>query len=345
MFMVKIQLKILLLFVLFLPMSVFAANLSGKTMILDEAAAGIEVFAYPANALTFSEPPPYASVKTAEGGLFNIELPEGQYYLMAKGEGRFAYYGRNPIAVPETGLQNVNLLMEPDNLPAPQPEGLVETGVAGIVTNNGQPVSGAIVMVYTDLSSQLKGLGLGMSSPTGEDGTFEFPLQEGRYYLVVRVRASGKFAGPLMAGDLFGYLPGNPLVVKDGQVASVHIPVISVPEKVERYAASLFGNTSIRGRILDASGHPVAGLQALLYDDPMMLNRPLYVSQKTGPDGTFVLSFPNGGMYYLAARNELGGTPAPGELYGRYQGSPDHSVRIRTGKTLNDVEIKVEEVY
>jgi hypothetical protein len=77
----------------------------------------------------------------------------------------------------------------------------------------------------------------------------------------------------------------------------------------------------------------------------MMLNRPLYVSQPSGPDGRFVLSFPKGGTYYLAARDELGGTPAPGELYGRYQGSPDHSVRIRTGKTLQDIEIRVEEVF
>ncbi|NIP56431.1 MAG: hypothetical protein GWN13_08240 [Phycisphaerae bacterium] len=152
-------------------------------------------------------------------------------------------------------------------------------------------------------------------------------------------------AGPLRAGDFFGYLPNNPLVVEENKVSSVHIPVIEVPEKVDRYAASLFGNTRIMGRILDAHGQPVSGLQALLYDDPMMLNRPLYVSQPTSEDGTFVLSFPDGGVYYLAARNELGGTPAPGELYGRYQGSADHSIRIRTGKVLEGIEIKVEEVF
>jgi len=274
-----------------------------------------------------------------------MEIPEGQYYLFASGADRFAYYGRNPISVPEGGLDNVNLLMEPTNLPVPQPEGLVKTGVSGIVTHDGEPVSGAILMVYTDLSSQLKGMGLGMSSPTAADGTFEFPLPEGRYYLVVRVRQDGAFAGPLKSGDLFGYLPGNPLPVQDGEVASVHIPVIMVPEKVERYASKLFGNTTIAGRIIDANGKPIAGLKALLYDDPMMLNRPLYVSQPTGADGTFVLSFPNGGTYYLAARNVLGGTPSPGELYGRYQGSKDHSVEIAKGKTLKDVEIRVEEVY
>ncbi len=343
-----VPLKLTLLFlltVLILPVSLPAAELTGKTMIADQTAAGGEVFAYPVTALNFSEPAPYRSVPTKDDGLFEIELPAGQYYLMAKKKGYFAYYGRNPVSVPETGLANVNILLLPEDLPVPQPEGLVETGVAGVITSQGQPVAGAVVMVYTDLSSQLKGMGLGMSSPTGADGVFEFPLSPGKYYLVVRARKSGMIAGPLQAGDLFGYLSGNPLAVTEGQVAMVHIPVITVPEKVERYASSLFGSTSITGRILDASGQPVEGLQALLYEDPMMLNRPLYVSQPTGADGAFVLSFPEGGVYYLAARNELGGTPAPGELYGRYQGSPDHSVRVRTGKTLEDVEIKVEEVY
>jgi hypothetical protein len=188
-------------------------------------------------------------------------------------------------------------------------------------------------------------MGLGMAAPTDQQGYFEAPLSSGTYYLVVRVRQSGQMAGPLQAGDLFGYLPANPLTIKEGEIARVHIPLIEVPEKVDRHAANLFGNTLVSGRILDTQGAPVAGVQVLLYDDPVMLNRPLYVSQKTGADGRYQLSFPAGGRYFLAARNELGGTPAPGELYGRYQGSPDHSFEIETGKVLGDIEIVVEEVY
>jgi len=339
------RLWLCVLLLLLLPALSSAALLQGKTTIKGEAVAGMEVAVYLVDTLDFSAPPAYKAGPTGDDGHFEIDLPRGQYYLLAKGMGRFSYYGRNPISVPKEGLDKINLLMEPVDLPAPQADGLVETGVSGIVTHNGQPVPGAVVMVYTDLSSQLKGMGLGMSSPTGEDGLFEFPLSPGKYYLVTRKRNSGMMAGPLQAGDLFGYFPGNPLEVKEGQVATVHIPAITVPEKVERYASSLFGNTSITGTILDAEGKPVAGVQALLYDDPMMLNRPLYVSQPTGDDGKYILSFPNGGVYYLAARNELGGTPAPGELYGRYQGSPDHSIRLRTGKSLDGIEIKVEEVY
>ena len=81
--------------------------------------------------------------------------------------------------------------------------------------------------------------------------------------------------------------------------------------------------------------------QALLYADESMLNRPLYVSAPTGPDGTFQLSFPVGGAYYLAARNSLGGTPAPGELYGRYQGVNGPILKLETGGILTGVTVTV----
>ncbi len=325
--------------------SVQATSLKGKTTVSADSVAGVEVVAYPMTTLDFSQTAPYSSGPTQADGQFILDLPKGRYYLLAKGEGLFTYYGRNPVSVPKEGLKDVNLLMLPEGLPGPVNEPRISTGVMGIVSADGKLVQGAIITIYPDLSSQLKGMGLGMSAPTDANGFFEVPLPSGTYYLVVRLRQSGQMAGPLRAGDLFGYLPTNPLKLKDGGVASVQIPVIEVPEKVDRHASTLFGNTRITGSILDAKGRPIKGVRAMLYRDSMMLNRPLYVSQPSAVDGSFVLSFPKGGIYFLAARNELGGTPAPGELYGRYQGSPDHSVRIRTGKVLEGVEIKVEEVY
>lgn len=330
---------------LILSAAAHAASVKGKATIHTEAVAGVVVTAYPAEVLTFDTPPSHVSTATSADGLFSLELPAGRFYLFARGESLSAYYGRNPITVPEEGLTEVNLLMTPDNLPAPAERTPLGTGIVGTVSLDGQPVRNAIVTVYPDLSSQLKGMGLGMAAPTDQQGYFEAPLSSGTYYLVVRVRQSGQMAGPLKAGDLFGYLPGNPLPVKEGEVARVHIPLIKVPEKVDRHAADMFGNTLVSGQILDTKGEPVAGIQVLLYEDPMMLNRPLFVSLRTKADGRYQLSFPEGGHYYLAARNELGGTPAPGELYGRYQGAPDHSIRIKTGQVLEDVQIVVDEVY
>lgn len=334
---------IALLLMPMLPLS--AATISGKATVDGDAVSGVEVSAYPVKALNFSEPSNYISKATLADGLFSMDLPPGEYYMLAEGKELFSFYGRNPVTVPKQGLKEVNLLMLPDNLKAPDGKSEVETGVAGYVSIDGEPVAGAVAMIYTDLSKQLKGMGLGWISPSDEAGYFEAPIPVGTYYLVVRVRKNGQMAGPLKAGDLFGYLPGNPLTVNEGRVTRVHIPLLEVPEKVSRHASNLFGNTSISGRILDSTGDPVAGLQVLLYEDSMMLNRPLFVSQKTDADGRYQLSFPKGGHYYLAARSELGGTPAPGELYGRYQGTPDHSIEIETGKMLEGVEIVVDEVY
>jgi hypothetical protein len=330
---------------LFMTLVAQAAPLSGKATVGGTVTAGITVKAFPAGTKALAGKAPFEAGPTKDDGLFTLDLPAGDYYLLAENAELFTYYGRNPVAVPADGLANVNLRMVPKGGEGPTQKPLVESGVLGLVTLDGQPVAGAVATVYTDLTSQLKGYGLGMSAPTDDQGVFEVPLPPGTYYLVVRVRKRGAMAGPMRAGDLFAYLPQNPLMIKEKQVARVRIPLIEVPEKVEKFAATLFGNTSIAGRIVDKDGQPVAGVHAILYADMMMLSRPAYVSQPSDAEGRFVVSFPDGGTYYLAARSTLGGTPQPGELYGRFGGTPDASIRMRTGQKLEDVRLVVEKVW
>lgn len=320
------------------------ATLAGKATVSGTGIAGVVVKAFPANSGSLAGKAPFQAGLTGADGQFTLDLPAGEYYLLAESSERFTYYGRNPVTISAEGVANVNLLMVPKAGAGPKGQPRVESGVLGLVTLDGKPVAGAIATIYPDLTSKLKGFGLGMTAPTDAQGVFEVPLPPGTYYLVVRVRKDGAMAGPMGAGDLFGYLPQNPLVIKDKQVVRVQIPLIEVPEKVERFASTLFGNTSISGRIVAENGKPVAGVHALLYDDMMMLSRPTYVSQPSDAQGRFVVSFPAGGTYYLAARNVLGGTPQTGEFYGRFAGTPDASVRIRTGKKLEDVKIVVEKV-
>jgi hypothetical protein len=188
-------------------------------------------------------------------------------------------------------------------------------------------------------------MGYQMAGPTDEAGFFEAELPPGTYYLLARKRRGAEGTGPLRAGDFIGYWPGNPLTIREGKPVRVTLPVLEVPEKVEAMADSLFGQTGIQGRILDQEGRPVPGARAVLYADPRMLDRPLYVSRPTGDDGAFVLSFPHGGTYYLAARNTLGGAPGPGELYGTYDAAPDHSLSLVTGEVRQGVDIVVEEMW
>ncbi len=322
------------------------ALVTGKLTVGAEktAAAGVRVMAWPVETGALDGDAPHASQPTAEDGRFGLQLGPGSYYFIAEGAELYCFYGRNPVTVSEAGGAELNLSLVERSPPPVTAAPRVATGILGRLTHNGQPLEGAVVTVYTDLNSQLKGMGLGMTAPTGPDGLFEAPLQAGTYYLVARKRNSGAFMGPLQAGDYFGYYPANPLRITEGQIAEVSFATVEVPEKVGQLAGALFGETSISGQVVDARGNPVAGVQVMLYGDATMINRPLYTSQPTSADGRFALSFPHGGVYWLAARNRLGGPPAPGELYGRYQGSPDGSIRIETGQDLEKIKLIVEEL-
>jgi len=249
------------------------------------------------------------------------------------------------VTVPEEGLSEVKLsLIAPAKADIPI-QADFESGVLGQVLHEGKPMPDAIIFAYLDPSSGFKGMGYGMYGPTGAEGYFAGPLPPGTYYLLVRKRERAGAIGPLQAGDFIGYWHGNPLKISAGEVKKIAISLLEVPEKVENLQTSLFGSTSVEGRIIDKEGNPVAGMRALLYEDPQMLNRPLYVSQPTGADGRFALSFPHGGKYYIGARSTIGGAPAPGELVGAYAGTPDYRLHIEKGEHIDGVEITVGEMW
>lgn len=322
-----------------------AVSVTGKVTDHRSPVAGVQVMAYPVGNHSLSGRVPHVSQSTTADGLFRMDLPPGEYYFLARGDTMFSFYGRNPVAVPEQGLSDLNLGLVATQGEPPDEEPFVTTGVAGRVQNDGRPLAGATVYVYTDLTSRLKGMGYVMAGPTDESGFFEAALPSGTYYLLARLRHGSAGLGPLRAGDFIGYYPGNPLTVEEGTVSRLVIPMLEVPDKVDDMEASLFGQTSIRGRILDRNGRPVSGARAVLYDDGKMLNRPRYVSRPTGNDGHYVLSFPYGGTFYLGARDSLGGAPGPGDLYGTYDVTPDHSLTVESGQALEDVDIVVEEMW
>ena len=175
---------------------------------------------------------PFSSALTAGDGKFQLQLPPGSYYFIAQGEQLFSFYGRNPVTVPAAGLTEMNLALVERNPPLPTVKARVRTGLLGQLTYGGQPLEGAVVTVYTDLTSQFRGMGLGMTAPTDEQGIFEAEIQPGTYYLVARKRNSGAFMGPLREGDFFGFYAANPLLIKEGELARVSIAMLKVPEMV-----------------------------------------------------------------------------------------------------------------
>jgi hypothetical protein len=98
---------------------------------------------------------------------------------------------------------------------------------------------------------------------------------------------------------------------------------------------------------MDSDGQPVIDARVHVYDHVQMSERPKFVSEKTGPDGSYLIYLPAGGTYYLAARDKFGGPPKLGDLYGRYdKGTIEPSaVVVMEGQVLKMVDITVTKVW
>ncbi|PNU20538.1 hypothetical protein C2E25_06585 [Geothermobacter hydrogeniphilus] len=206
------------------------------------------------------------------------------------------------------------------------------------------PLEGAYLYIYQK-GMDLYGPAMTVSRPTGPDGSFELSLPPGDYIAVARKRKNGEAAGPVRAGDYkSGFInltaAGNPIEL-----------TVAAPVKIgdERRLTSALpeSGTGISGMIRDADGKPVEGARIHVYDHVQMSERPKYVSEKTGPDGHYLIYLPSGGTYYLAARDKFGGPPQIGDLYGRYdQGTIEPSaVVVRDGEILKNIDITVTKVW
>jgi hypothetical protein len=301
------------------------------------------------------KPPVSTGVSDGEGAA-RFDLPPGPHFLVAQWRpdgdyarplaagDRYAWFGGNPVHAGPGAPREIFLGLE-EVLPPPGPLGEPAggSGVAGVVHAGGRPVEGAHVFAYLRTENAFRDLGFAASAPTAPDGSFLMEIPPGRYYLLVRKREGGGVAGPMRKGDVFGYYPGNPVSLTGAGYLRVAIPATVLRL---RYAPSYTGGypaaASVEGRIVGSDGKPRAGVYAALYDNPDLLNRPVFLSDVTGADGFYRLPVPVPGRYYLGARSGYGGSPAPGDLYGRYEGNPEHLVVVREGERLRGVDIVVD---
>jgi hypothetical protein len=304
------------------------------------------------------EDAPVLSGVTGGDGTVESALPPGRYFLVSRWRGdgdylrrdapgdRYAYFGGNPVYASGGETREIFVGLE-ECVPPPLTVGETPggTGVAGIVVSGGSPAPGAYVYAYLRTGTAFRDLGFAASAPTGPDGSFLMDVPPGDYYLLARRREAGGIAGPMRKGDLFGYYPGNPVTVSSGRYARVAIPATvlklrNAPSYSGGYKAAAFVEGTIRG----VGGKPRAGVYAALYDNPDLLNRPVFLSDVTGVDGRYRLPVPVPGKYYLGARSGYGGSPVPGDFYGRYEGNPEHAVVLREGETLRGIDIVVDVV-
>ncbi len=209
------------------------------------------------------------------------------------------------------------------------------------------PLADSFLYAYRE-GMDLRGPAFASSQASGPDGELSLALPPGQYFLVRRKRVEGDAVGPVRTGDYRSEIIG-PVTVRSGQeitrdfVASLKVGETKTLPALSRVPAE----TGITGKVLDSDGSAVQGARVQAYMHPQMSERPKYVSEASGVDGSYALFFPEGGTYYLAARDKFGGPPKIGELYGRYDdGTIEPSaVYVKDGEVLEDVDIWVHKIW
>jgi len=206
------------------------------------------------------------------------------------------------------------------------------------------PLEGATLYVYKK-GTDLYGPAFAVSEATGADGRFSLALPDGEYIAVARKRANGDTTGPVLAGDNRGDFIN--LTVRGDRLDMSIVAPIKIGDSRRLTEDAAVTKTGLSGRILNSDGDPVEGARVHVYDHVQMSERPKFVSEKTTPDGRYLIWLPKGGTYYLAARDKFGGPPKLGDLYGRYdQGTIEPSaVVVEDGKVLENVDITVTKVW
>ncbi|WP_298268758.1 carboxypeptidase-like regulatory domain-containing protein [Geobacter sp.] len=178
---------------------------------------------------------------------------------------------------------------------------------------------------------------------TDGEGRFTAQLIEGTYYMGAGKRPAGKGIGPLRDGDY--YLPSEDrtgkmweFTVKGGETttAGTIASVILYKRDAAREEGSL---TAIGGTVTDAGGKPVEGIMVFAFVTPGMVGKPLYVSERTGKDGRYLLRVHSGGTYYLKARDLYGGgAPKAGEFVGGHGKTEAAPVVVKSGETVKGID-------
>ena len=319
-------------------------NLSGSTRFNGEFLSSGEITAQVAEpgGKTFTAP-------INQDGSFNFKLPAGPYFLMGRKQdsvssnGLFSFWTNNPVQL--YGDIQVPIIL-PFVTTTAIPQSLNGQGIGGRVLMEDEPVSGAIVAAFLDATGEFHGLPYSQSAPTNDAGEYDLDIGPGKYFVLARSRnTAGTFQGPLLKGDLSGFYPHNPVILREGEGLILDVPMVRVNRP--RGSGTLVPGESIivEGKVTAVTGEAVPAVRVVLYSIPEMLGRPVFISSPTDEDGSYRLEVSRDGRFYAAARSVIGRPPETGELMGFYDGTEDHSLMLEMGDRLEGVDIVVREVW
>lgn len=330
-------------------LSVGRSGIDGRMVFNGKPLFGGRVSVYASPELT-GEPVKRSGVGNSDG-IYFLDLPPGKYYLVASDDGElWSWCGQNPVVVQENKRNWIGFVLnrweKPDYVPYAD-GGSLDGNVSGQVVMDGSSVEGVTVSLYLDASDAFRGAGYIRAMPTGADGRFEMDLvPEGKYYLIARKRVTGNPVGPMEKGDLISYYMYNPVRVEGGRSVILKLPLMVKRKDADIYASGAAGRQpGFSGIVSDKDGKPVSGLHVFAYIEPEMGHfKPAAISTSTDEKGFYQIYTTTPGRYYIGARGSYGDSPVPGEYFGFFNSSPDHSLQLTDGKFLKGIDIIVEKV-
>ncbi|MCL7487454.1 MAG: carboxypeptidase-like regulatory domain-containing protein [Desulfobulbaceae bacterium] len=325
--------------------------------------AGAEVQVFKTYEQLRANSPYLTSSPANEKGSYSLQLEPGTYYFIATGkdgEKNFsAYHGANPLRV---GSRNLWISLMAHQVKQPvYTDG--ETSAQGVVLYKGKPVQGAHVAFYTMDARKFKGLGfladkgLGFMQAVDEDGTFNVRLVPDKYVVIARSIAGGNEIRPLRKGDLFCYIPSNPIEVKPGKKVRIEIPCypkadrlafVESPEiKNNNYVtledSANSGAYGIKGKVTDSRGLPVAEAYVIAYrtGDAATPTREAENITRTDADGNYFIPLDVDGSYGLVVRDTLGAAPRSNDMAGLYGEDPWQGISFKAGQMIDNINISI----
>jgi len=210
-------------------------GVTGKVLSSGRPAAGVFVYAYPAEAGTVRGPSFVAFARTDDRGLFSLPLREGAFRVVARrkggeneagamlpeGESGGEEFRAVTLAAGQTRDLGAIALHRSEEVKRSTRAGAggqdrPRTRIEGVVVrDDGTPARGVYVMAYPD--HRMIGRPFAISGKTGKDGIFLLGLpRPGTFYLGAR----SEFGGPLSPGEWVGTYDANPdhsIRVKEGE--------------------------------------------------------------------------------------------------------------------------------
>lgn len=212
-----------------------------------------------------------------------------------------------------------------------------DTGIIkGRVAYRGEVIEGVSILVFKDREGiDLKKPDL-VGGKTAIDGTYEFKVDAGRYYLIALKKLKDDNSFIPSVGDYYCFYSGAPVEVVPGGISYVGFNLIKIGKEGQdrkvKGEGGLYGKILFEGKALEKS-------YVYVYKDLKSgLRGPAFLVYPSR-DGSFSINLPEGKYYIIARKRAKGGMYGPieeGDYFNFYYGNP---VTVKKG-TLKSVSIE-----